>query len=294
MANLKEVRTRIESVKSTEQITNAMKMVAASKLRKAQRSIQHMRPYAKKLNEIITDITATADIAADNQFTVVHNEECTKKLVVVLSSNRGLCGPFNAHIVKATLRVIEHEIEQPLADHLDMVFIGKKAFEYFKKNDYPVKAVFNELLDDISYQKISALAQSVMDDFLLGLYEKVYIIYNRFENATVQTPTVEQFLPVKSLKHHEDADYPDSHIYEPEKKELLDELVPRALKIQFFKTVLDTNASEQGARMTAMHQATDNARELLKDLQLSYNKARQAAITNEIIEIVGGAEALNS
>ncbi|MBG0781272.1 MAG: ATP synthase F1 subunit gamma [Bacteroidales bacterium] len=293
MANLKEVRTRIESVNSTKQITSAMKMVAASKLRRAQNAITTMRPYAAKLQELMQDLNRSVEQANDNKYAVVRPAE--KILLVPVTSNRGLCGAFNTNVIRATVKLINEDYEaQHKAGNLKVFCIGKKGEEFFKSRKISIYKVNNHVFDNLVFSEVVPIAQELMDIFVAGEFDQILFVYNQFKNAATQLLIHEQFLPVEMPqleddKQHEGVDY----IFEPGKDEILDELIPKSLKIQVYKMLLDSFASEHGARMTAMHKATDNATELLKDLKLSYNKARQAAITNEILEIVGGANALN-
>ena len=294
MANLKEVRTRITSVKSTMQITSAMKMVAAAKLRKAQNAVTTMRPYAAKLQEIMQDLSASLEDSNENVFTTARQPE--KVLFVTITSNRGLCGAFNVNVVKEAVRQMEDQFSsQREKGNIDFVCVGKKGADILKSRGYEVVEKETAIFDKLKFENVVPLAEKLMQEYAEGKYDKIILIYNQFKNATVQVLQTEQFLPiVKSAgdetiqKEHKHADY----IFEPGKKEIITELIPKSLKIQFYKALLDSFAAEHGARMTAMHQATDNATELLKDLKLTYNKARQAAITNEILEIVSGAEAL--
>ena len=296
MANLKEVRIRIASVQSTQQITSAMKMVAASKLRKAQNAIIQMRPYAAKLKEILQNLSASLDVSDDSS---IYSEmrAPNKVLIVVIASNRGLCGAFNANVIKRANNLIQEKYQKQYeSGNLNLVTIGKKVSEFFgKKEDYNVLEVHDEIYNDLSFEKVSVIAENLMDGFEDKKFDRIEVIYNQFKNAASQILTTEQFLPVEKIVadetetgKHENIDY----IFEPDKEEIVHDLIPKSLKIQLYKAILDSNASEHGARMTAMHKATDNAQEMLKDLNLAYNKARQAAITNEILEIVSGAEAL--
>jgi len=294
MANLKEVRIRIASVKSTQQITSAMKMVAASKLRKAQNAILKMRPYAAKLKDILQNLSASLDSNDDNVLAQERKPE--KVLLVVVTSNRGLCGGFNSNILRAAVQKIQNDYSRQLkAGNVSIMTIGRKGSEFFSKRDYNVVSSHDAIFDSLTYENVSVISTSVMDAFISNRYDRVDIIYNQFKNAAVQFVTVEQFLPVEApvetpLITKSNIDY----IFLPSKEEIVTELIPKSLKIQFYKAVLDSYASEHGARMTAMHQATDNAGDLIKELNLAYNKARQAAITNEILEIVSGAEALKN
>ena len=296
MASLKEVRIRIDSVKSTQQITSAMKMVAASKLRKAQNAILTMRPFAAKLTEIMQNISTDMEESAESVFT--RQREPEHILIIGVASNRGLCGPFNANVGKAMiLDVTEKYPRQYKAGHVDLITIGKKLFDFLKSRDYQVTQRYDQLLENLSFEKVAPIAQQFMDDFESKKYDRIEIVYNRFKNAAVQILQTETFLPIlpATEENRETAAQSETKpdfIFEPSKEEIIRELIPKSLKIQFYKALLDSTASEHGARMTAMHKATDNAQELLKDLKLSYNKARQAAITNEILEIVSGAEAL--
>ncbi len=295
MPSLKEVRNRIDSVKSTKQITSAMKMVSAAKLRKAQNAIQNMRPYALKLAEIMQNISQVMEETTENAYTEVRDAE--KVLVVAISSNRGLCGTFNANVGKAVMNLVNDTYKTQYKNgDLEIYSIGKKAFDFLKTKQMEVHHRNDELLDNLSFEKMLPVAEGIMKDFTAKKYDKVLIIYNQFKNAAVQVLQTEPFLPIvptkpkgESSKSHPRVDF----IFEPSKEEMVRELIPKSLRIQFYKALLDSVASEHGARMTAMHKATDNADELLKNLKLSYNKARQAAITNEILEIVSGAEALN-
>ncbi len=295
MANLKEVRSRIASVKSTQQITSAMKMVAASKLRKAQNAILKMRPYAAKLKDILQNLSASLDADDNNVFARLSKPE--RILLVVITSNRGLCGAFNTNVLRtASQRIMLDYASQYKSGNVSVVTIGRKATEYFKKRDYTVVSSHDSIFDSLTYENAAVIATSIMDAFASGKYDKVELVYNQFKNAAIQQLIVEQFLPVEAppaeitVVSKSNVDY----IFLPSKEEIVTELIPRSLRIQFYKSILDSNASEHGARMTAMHQATDNAGELIKALNLSYNKARQAAITNEILEIVSGAEALKN
>lgn len=294
MPNLKEVRTRIASVKSTQQITSAMKMVAASKLRRAQNAILQMRPFAAKLKEILQNLSASLD-AADDTSIFSQQREPVKILLIPVSSNRGLCGAFNANVIKKTVSLINEDYKTQYDNgNVSLVTIGKKASEFFQKRDYNVLAKHDEVFDGLTFENVSVIAENLMDRFANKEFDKIEIIYNQFKNAATQNLINEQFLPVEPVEHAEgDSETAKvDYIFEPSKQEIVLDLIPKSLKIQIYKAILDSFASEHGARMTAMHQATDNAQELLKDLNLTYNKARQAAITKEILEIVSGAEAL--
>ena len=294
MPNLKEVRIRIASVKSTQQITSAMKMVAASKLRKAQNAILKMRPYAAKLKDILQNLSASLDSGDGNLYT--QQRTPNKVLIVVLTSNRGLCGAFNTNILRTATQRIQIEYATQLkAGNVSVLTIGRKGTEFFTKRGYNVISSHDSVFDSLTYENVSAIASSVMNAFVNKEFDRVDIVYNQFKNAVVQRVAVEQFLPVEApaestVVSKSNTDY----IFLPSKEEIVEELIPKSLKIQFYKSVLDSYASEHGARMTAMHQATDNAGDLIKELNLAYNKARQASITKEILEIVSGAEALKN
>ena len=292
MSNLKEVRTRIESVKSTQQITSAMKLVAASKLRKAQRAILQLRPYAQKLQEFLQGMST--DLDQTDEAVYAKEREVKKVLIVLVTSNRGLCGAFNANVVKLANNLIHTTYKDAYErGDLSLYCIGKKGAEYFSKHQYPVIKENLVLFDDLNYENALPIAEELMQNFAEKKYDRIDIIYNQFKNAAVQVLLTEQFLPI--LPPEDDGSgLQVDYIFEPNKEQIIEELIPKSLKIQFFKVVLDSFASEHGARMTAMHMATDNASELLKELKLSYNKARQASITNDILEIVSGAEALKN
>ena len=290
MANLKEIRNRISSVSSTMQITSAMKMVSAAKLKKAQDAITAMRPYSDKLTELLQSLSATLEGDSGSKF--AENREVKKVLVVLISSNRGLAGAFNSNIVKEA-KLIANSVYPNKEVHF--LTIGKKANDIVKKTHTIIQNE-NALYEDLSFENAEVIAEKVMDLFVKGEYDKVELVYNKFKNAATQEVTREQFLPIVPLKQQNpEAVAPTlDYIFEPSKETIVKELIPKALKTQFFKGIRDSVASEHGARMTAMHKATDNATELRDQLKLTYNKARQAAITNEILEIVGGAEALNN
>jgi len=294
MPNLKEVRIRIASVKSTQQITSAMKMVAASKLRKAQNAILKMRPYAAKLKDILQNLSASLDSNDDNVLAQQRKPE--KILLVVITSNRGLCGAFNANVLRTAVQHIQNDYaSQFKAGNVSILTIGRKATEFFTKREYKIVSSHDSIFDSLTYENVSVIATSLMDAFISHQFDRIDIVYNQFKNASVQRVTVEQFLPVEvpagdAAVSQSNNDY----IFLPSKEEIVMELIPKSLKIQFYKSILDSYASEHGARMTAMHQATDNAGDLIKELNLAYNKARQASITKEILEIVSGAEALKN
>jgi F-type H+-transporting ATPase subunit gamma len=287
MANLKEIRNRISSVSSTMQITSAMKMVSAAKLKKAQDSINAMSPYSNKLSELIQTLSYSSD--SNNQNFYTEKREIKNILLVVISSNRGLCGGFNSNIIKQTQLLIDTKYKDK---KVSLITVGKKGSEILsKKND--IKSSHDEIYEDLNYEKASLIAQSIMDSFTKKISDEVVLIYNHFKNAATQIVKSESFLPIESLSTNNESIKRD-YIYEPSQESVLQDLIPKSLKIKLLKALRDSIAGEHGARMTAMHKATDNATEMRDQLKLSYNKARQAAITNEILEIVGGAEALNS
>ncbi len=290
---LKEVRERIKSIISTQQITKAMKMVSAAKLRKAQAAIVQMRPYANRLNRMLSNILSNLDGDATTAFG--KEREVKNVLVVVVTSNRGLCGAFNTNINKEAIAHIQAKYaQQRQAGRVSVMFIGKKGYDYFRRRyrDMSFNTDHIDLFNHLTYEHTSAIARTLMDAFLAGQYDAIDIVYGRFKNAATQYPTVEQWLPVPKMASAEGPKKRADYIFEPDKQQLLETLVPSILQLQFHKTLLDTHASEHGARMTAMDKATENAEELLKELRISYNKARQEAITTELTEIVGGAAAL--
>lgn len=286
MANLKEIRNRISSVSSTMQITSAMKMVSAAKLKKAQDAITAMRPYSDKLTELLQSLSATLDADSGSKFAL--EREVKRVLLVPITSNRGLAGAFNSNIIKETLKLSS---EDYLSTEISYLTIGKKANDAFKKTKHLI-ADRSEIFDDLTYDNASKIAQILMDTFVDGKVDKVVLVYNKFKNAATQEIMTEQFLPIVPTKDNLNSNL--DYIFEPSKVEIVEQLIPKSLKTQLFKAIRDSFASEHGARMTAMHKATDNATELRDQLKLTYNKARQASITNEILEIVGGAEALNN
>ncbi len=292
MANLKAIRIRITSVKSTRQITSAMKMVSAAKLRKAQDKIVRLRPYANKLHEILVGLSQSlADSEIENIYGRVAPPE--KVLIVVITSNRGLCGAFNTNVIKETRRVISEKYYNQLRNGtLKLLPIGKKGFEYFRKQAVNMLPEQNNLLYELAFDNVARVAENIMNSFVSGEYDRVELIYNQFKNAAVQNLTNELFLPVETVPTGKIKITPVDYIYEPDKEAIIKDLIPKSLKIQFYKAILDSFVAEHGARMTAMHKATDNATGLIRDLTLQYNKARQAAITNQILEVVSGAEAL--
>lgn len=285
MANLKEIRSRISSVSSTMQITSAMKMVSAAKLKKAQDAITAMRPYADKLTELLQSLSANLDGDSSSQYAV--NREVRRVLVVPISSNRGLCGAFNANIIKQSVALVQGNYGEC---EVEFLTIGKKAHDILAKR-HPIVADHSSVYDDLTFEAVAAIAEALMEHFASGNYDRIELVYNKFKNAATQVVMTEQFLPIEPAA---DADQtPADYIFEPSEAEIVEQLIPKSLRTQLYKAVRDSFASEHGARMTAMHKATDNAGELKDQLTLTYNKARQAAITNEILEIVGGAEALN-
>ena len=291
---LKEVRERIKSVISTQQITKAMKMVSAAKLRRAQNAIVQVRPYAERLNRMLSNILSNLDGDATTSFGKERAVQNT--LLVIMTSNRGLCGGFNSYINKEALALINTKYAQQRANgKLTLLFVGKKGYDFFRRrfNDIHYNTDFIGLYDQPTYENASALSKNLMDTFSSGKYDAIEIIYSKFRNAATQIPTAEQWLPVAKMEVAGDASKKKSdYIFEPNKEVLLETLVPSILQLQFHKCLLDTIASEHGARMTAMGNATENAEELLKSLRINYNKARQEAITTELGEIVGGAAAL--
>ena len=291
MASLKEVRGRIISVNSTQQITKAMKMVAAAKLRRAQDNIIKIRPYAEKLNTILNNLSATLDDAADNPFSV--EREVKKVLIVVVTSDRGLAGAFNSNVVKGAMNLLNEKYKSLAKSNITLMCIGKKGFEFFSKKYFKVVGDFSTTFHHLNFDSSRKAAEFAMSGFTNNEFDRVEIVYNEFKNVATQIVRQEQFLPVKKEKADvKSATANVDYIFEPSKAEIVAELIPKSLKIQFYKSLLESNASEHGARMTAMDKATENAKELLKELKLTYNRTRQAAITKEILEIVGGSEAL--
>ena len=286
MANLKEIRNRISSVSSTMQITSAMKMVSAAKLKKAQDAITAMRPYADKLTELLQSLSASLDGDSGSKF--ADNREVNKVLVVAVTSNRGLAGAFNSNILKQCTVLID---ETYAGKQVDFIAIGKKANDFLIKKS-TILSNHSDVYDDLTFDNVAAIAEDLMQKFTTGEYDKIEVVYNKFKNAATQIIMTEQFLPIVPMEGESNTS--GDYIFEPSKVEIVEQLIPKSLKTQLYKAVRDSFASEHGARMTAMHKATDNATELRDQLKLTYNKARQAAITNEILEIVGGAEALNN
>jgi len=292
MANLKAIRIRIGSVKSTKQITSAMKMVSAAKLRRAQDRIVQLRPYVNKLGEILDDlIHSLAEREVENIYGRVTPPE--KILIVLITSNRGLCGAFNANVIKEARKVIsEKYLDQFNKGNVVFLTIGRKGYDYLRRQKLKMLPEQNNLFNDLTFDNVSAVSGGIMESFLKGEYDRIVIIYNHFRNAAVQIITEEQFLPLESIQPGSKQAAHVDYIYEPTEEDIITELIPKSLKIQFYKAVLDSFVAEHGARMTAMHKATDNATEMIRSLTLQYNKARQAAITNQILEVVSGAEAL--
>lgn len=286
MANLKEIRNRISSVSSTMQITSAMKMVSAAKLKKAQDAITAMRPYSNKLSELLQSLSATLDEDSGSKYS--EQREVNNVLIVSVTSNRGLCGAFNSNIIKQTQNLITNVYA---TKNVSVLAIGKKSNDAFSKQKCVI-GNFSEVFDDITFDNVSEIAELLMEKFVSGEFDKIEIVYNHFRNAATQIVMTEQFLPIVPVESDDSVNL--DYVFEPSKLEIVEELIPKSLKTQLYKAIRDSFASEHGARMTAMHKATDNATELRDQLKLTYNKARQAAITNEILEIVGGAEALNN
>jgi F-type H+-transporting ATPase subunit gamma len=291
MPSLKEVRTRISSVISTKQITSAMKMVSAAKLRRAQTAILKLRPYSAKLNEILSRLKSS--VGSADEAIYFRQGKINNVLILVVTSNRGLCGAFNSNAIKMAVQVINNKYgEQYHNEKVSLICIGKKATEFFARRKYNVIGNYNSIFDDLSYENSLKISEKIMKDFVDGKYDRIEIVYNQFRNAAMQTLVCEQFLPIAEVKDTLKGKDNTEYIFEPDKNSIVSELVPRTLKVQVYKALLDSFASEHGARMTAMHKATDNADNILKELRLTYNKARQASITKEILEIISGANAL--
>ena len=289
MANLKEVKERINSVSSTQQITKAMKMVSAAKLRRAQEKITQMRPYSQKLTAILNTISSGTDGNVD---IVYAREKAAEKILLVpITSDKGLCGAFNSNILKASSYLLQTKY---LGKQVTVMPIGKKALDYFKKREFPLVSKFSSLFLDVTFENVKQAAEYSMEAFEKEDYDQVILVYNEFKNVATQFVQTEQFLPIEKSEPNAVSSNQTDYIVEPSREYIIEELVPNSLKIQFYKAILDSNASEHGARMTAMDKATENANDLLKELKLVYNRTRQAAITNEILEIVAGAEALSS
>lgn len=290
MAGLKEIRTRIASVKTTRQVTSAMKMVSAAKLKKAQDAILQIRPYAEKLYQILTSLSASLENVEDSVYTQDRKPE--KILVVLITSNRGLCGGFNTNISKKAVELVKTKYSnQHRLGKVDFISLGKQGGRQMNHRGMNVVEDIDEIYNSLTFENVSKTVQEIMNSFADGSYDRIELVYNQFKNAAVQILTTEQFLPVE-MDDNEEENTNYDFIYEPSKENIIKELIPRSLKIQFYKALLDSHAAEHGARMTAMHQATDNASDLIKELTLQYNKARQSTITGEILEIVSGAEAL--
>lgn len=292
MANLKEVRNRIKSVTSTQQITKAMKMVSAAKLKRATNAIIQLRPYASKLKDLLANLSASLE---DNTSPYLQEREPVRVLVVVVSSNRGLAGAFNTNVIKTANNLIAEKYSKQLAaGNVSIVAIGKKAQEFYQRRKYNVIGNNNDLYSDLNFENASKITEAIMQGFVNGDYDRVELVYNHFRNAAVQYLITEQLLPVPKAEKKEEVKAANvDYILEPSQQEIVEQLIPKNIKIQLYRAVLDSNASEHGARMTAMDKATENAGELLKSLKLSYNQARQAAITTELTEIVSGAAALS-
>lgn len=284
MANLKEIRNRIASVSSTMQITSAMKMVSAAKLKKAQDAITAMRPYSDKLTELLQNLSSTLGAGTGSKF--AEQRDLENVLIVAVTSNRGLCGAFNSNIIKQVTNVASS-----YNGKVSIIAIGKKANDALSKN-FEVISNQSSVFDDLTFDNVATIAEMLMEQFESKAFDKIEVVYNKFKNAATQEILTEQFLPIISLESNSNSS--QDYIFEPTKEEIVETLIPKSLKTQLYKSLRDSFASEHGARMTAMHKATDNATELRDQLKLTYNKARQASITNEILEIVGGAEALNS
>ncbi len=308
MGSLKEIRNRIGSVQNTQQITKAMKMVAAAKLRKAQDAIQKMRPYASKLNDITAHVSDSLE-ESNSYHKYFQQREMNRVLLIPMTADKGLCGAFNNNIQKLTNQVIRERYPEMFQQgKLDLLCIGKKGYEFFKKQEHNVVDGYTDFFNKPTYEKTMEIVEKVVGWYDYHQYDRIEIIYNSFKNAVTYYPTAHQFLPIRSLSDIEsqtraneasdsssaESDRKYDYLFEPSKQEIIEELVPKSLKIMFYKDVLDSSAAEHGSRMTAMDNATDNAEELISDLKLQYNKARQAAITKEISEIVGGAEALSN
>lgn len=292
MANLKEIRNRIVSVDSTMQITSAMKMVSAAKLKRAQDSFSRMRPYSDKLQDILANLSASIDMSEN---TYASDKEVENVLLIPITSNRGLCGGFNNYIIKETKRLA---IEEYAGKNVSVLSIGKKANDAFKRTEYNIKGTYlpsqlEELWNNLTFANVAPAAEKILKAYTDGHLDKVILIYNHSKNVATQIVTVEQFLPIVPTVAEKESNMSMDYIFEPSEAEIVEDLIPKSLKIQIYSVMLDSYAGEHGARMTAMHKATDNATEMNKQLKLDYNKARQAAITNEILEIVSGAEALN-
>lgn len=292
MANLKEIRIRISSVKTTRQVTSAMKMVSAAKLKKAQDAILQIRPYADKLSGLLSILSTVLEDSDDSVYTVRRTPE--KVLIVVISSNRGLCGGFNSYVTKKAISLAKTTYNKQLkSGKLDFIVIGKQAEKILRSYNFQPITGYNSLFDELTFDNVSKVAQQIMTDFVVRKYDRIELVYNKFVNAAFQEQVNEQFLPVLPVVKDKDESLSVNYIYEPSLGYIVETLIPRSLKIQFYKALLNSHAAEHGARMTAMHKATDNASDLINELTLTFNKARQAAITNAILEVTNGAEALN-
>lgn len=290
MANLKEVRNRITSVSSTQQITKAMKMVSAAKLKRATNAIVQLRPYANKLRDILSNLSASLEEVSSPY---IQEREPVKVLIVVVSSNRGLAGAFNANVIKTANQLIAEKYAEQLRNgNVSIVAIGKKSQEFYQKRKYNVIGNNNELYSALTFENASVITEEIMTGFANGDYDRVEVVYNQFKNAAMQILVSEQLLPVPRAAQNNEEGSKTDYILEPSQEEIVNELIPKSIKTQLYKAILDSHASEHGARMTAMDKATENAGDLLKALKLSYNQARQAAITTELTEIVSGAAAL--
>jgi len=292
MANLKEIRTRITSVKTTRQVTSAMKMVSAAKLKKAQDAILQIRPYAGKLSELLSSLSSALESSENSTYTVQRIPE--KVLIVLISSNRGLCGGFNSYIAKKAMAVAKTTYGRQLkAGNLDFLVVGKQGEKVLRSFQFHSVGDKNYLFDNLTFEPVSEVVQSLLNDFTIGKYDRIELVYNKFINAASQELVSEQFLPVLPSVADKTKQANLNYIYEPSLEYIVEVLIPRSLKIQFYKALLDSHAAEHGARMTAMHKATDNATDLINELTLTFNKARQAAITNAILEVTNGSEALS-
>ncbi|MCW0481637.1 ATP synthase F1 subunit gamma [Gaoshiqia sediminis] len=292
MANLKEIRTRIASVKTTRQVTSAMKMVSAAKLKKAQDAIFRIRPYAEKLHAILDSLSSSLKNTEESVFT--QHRTPNRILIVLISSNRGLCGAFNANIAKTAVDLANTKYkEQLISGDIDFLVVGKQGEKQLRLRRMNIVAQANEVFDNLDFETSTMVSNNLMADYADKRYDRIELVYNQFKNAAMQISVTEQFLPVELKQNDEEKDSVYNFIYEPSKEKIVEELIPRSLKIQFYKALADSFAAEHGARMTSMHKATDNATDLIKELTLTFNKARQSAITNEILEVTNGAEALN-
>lgn len=288
---LKEVRTRIISVTSTQQITKAMKMVSAAKLRRAQEAIQQMRPYAIKMGELLSNIVGASQ--GDVQIEFAKERPVKNALIVAITSDKGLCGAFNTNVVKAAKKLVEERYSKLPASNIHILYVGKKAYDVLKKSQYQQILNYKELFHTLSFENVTEATEFIKRGFVQKEYDEVFVIYNQFKNAGTQILETEQFLPIRKIANTSAKKTNADYIFDPEKEKMIEELVPKILNTSFYRYILDSNASEHGARMTAMDKASENANELLKELKISYNRARQAAITTELTEIVSGAAALH-